>query len=98
MFFANEITFTLSGIGGDVVTRFALVIVIRWFGGGSWLVGRGWSLAWWGRGLSLVVVGCSFYVAMFRAREAPPPLGEGAFFLFLVIQFGVAVLALCLKK
>ena len=32
-----------------------------------------------------------FYVVVFRAQGAPPPLGEGAFSLFFVNQFGVAV-------
>ena len=80
MSFANRITFTLSGIGGDVVTRFA-------FGDFDPVV----------RGLSLVMVDCSFTWRCFTP-EGPRLPSVRARFLFLVIQFGVVVVALCLKK
>ena len=90
MFFVSGTTSTLSGIGEDVVTRWpwwlgsgGLGVVLGWWGGGGpWLGGLGGCHWWW--------LCCSFYVAVLRARGAPPPLGEGAF-LFFVIQFGVAV-------
>ena len=50
-------------------------------------------------GLSLVGFDLAlFYVAVFRARGAPPPLGEGACYLFLLIHWCWPNLAFRLKK
>ena len=98
--FAGGTGWLLSGIGRGTLGS--------WLG---WLVGLlGGSFVWWGGGcprlggsggLSLVgflMVLVTFYVAVWHARGAPPPLREGVSWFVFFNSLALAGWAFCLKK